>query len=464
MKTSRFARPTVTAIAAAAICLTGVGFTGVSVGLGASGAFAAESTPNGVVIAHNPNAQELAQTPSAQPQVVKLAATPTKPGEITVTTGPGARVTLSAKGVKKVTRANSQGSARFTKLTPGKLYNVAALGQSTRVNALAKVAPVTDLTVRSTNTADSVEINWEHTETKATGGKKINYTVTAEPGNTTVDTSSTDAVLTGLNPDVLYNFTVTPHNAMGPGNGTTAKMNMTLRSLMQVTPTPKTPTQETPRVTVTPAANPTPAPTPNPNPAPAPAPKPGTKTIYVCPSGYAEVGSACTKTLPYTYTYTPYTYRTETTNLSYTYRTETTNLPYTYHTETTGPMPILDSFETQNVCPSGYNLEDYGPNGKWCRLYGPAPTAQVKDAAPAGFTDIASNNTKRDQVKNAPPAGFTDNGSNYTKSEQVKNTAPTGYYDDGRQWVKKNEAPSGYTDNGAEYVATAAKEAKVVPA
>jgi hypothetical protein len=136
--------------------------------------------------------------------------------------------------------------------------------------------------------------------------------------------------------------------------------------------------------------------------------------------------------LPYTFTYTPYTYRTEVTNLA-----------YTYHTETTGPMPIIDSYETQDVCPSGYNLEDYGVNGKWCRLYGPAPTAQVKDA---------------------PPAGFTDNGSNYTKSEQVKNNPPTGYTDNGTQWVTTNPAPAGYTDNGTEYTTTTNKEAKVVPA
>jgi hypothetical protein len=178
------------------------------------------------------------------------------------------------------------------------------------------------------------------------------------------------------------------------------------------------PVPEAPRTSTSPTQQPTPTPT--------------TKTIYVCPSGFTEVGSSCTKTLPYTFTYTPYTYRTEVTNRA-----------YTYHTVTTGPMPILDSFETANVCPGGYNLEDYGVNGKWCRLYGPAPTAQVKDAA---------------------PAGFTDNGSNYTKSEQIKNNPPTGYTDNGIQWVTTNPAPAGYTDNGTQYVATAAKEAKVVPA
>ena len=176
------------------------------------------------------------------------------------------------------------------------------------------------------------------------------------------------------------------------------------------------------------------------------------------------MGGACQKTEAYTYSYLPYTYHTETTNLPYTYHTETTNLPYTYHTVQTGPAPLLDSFETQSVCPAGYNLEDYGAQGKFCRLYGTPPTAQVKDAPPAGYTDNGTNYTKSVQVKDAPPAGYTDNGTNYTKSVQVKDAPPAGYTDNGTRWVKKNAAPAGYTDNGTEYIATASKIAKVVPA
>jgi hypothetical protein len=388
--------------------------------LSVGGASATESTPGGVVIA---------QGTSTQIQEIKLGAAPTKPGQITATTQPGARVTLIARGVKQSKKANSAGTAVFTKLTAGTTYTLTSRGQSTKVAALNTVAPTTDLTVRTTTLADSVSLSWKHLDTKATGGNNLTYRVFAKPttgninqGEISTETTSTATIISGLNPDLLYTFTVTPMNAMGPGQSTTAAMSMTLRSLMagKDQPVALQPVPEAPRTSTSPTQQPTPTPTPT------------TKTIYVCPSGFTEVGSSCTKTLPYTFTYTPYTYRTEVTNRA-----------YTYHTVTTGPMPILDSFETANVCPGGYNLEDYGVNGKWCRLYGPAPTAQVKDAA---------------------PAGFTDNGSNYTKSEQIKNNPPTGYTDNGTQWVTTNPTPAGYTDNGTQYVATAAKEAKVVPA
>lgn len=369
---------------------------------GFSSASAAEPTPSGVVIA---------QGTSSQAKEIQLSAAPTKPGQLTATTQPGAQVNLLAKGIKQSKKANSAGTAVFTKLTAGKTYTLTSRGQSTKVTALNTVTPTTDLTVVTTTLADSVALSWKHKNTKATDGGNVKYRVTATPQKTSApaisssainfsaistETTSTATIVSGINPDLLYTFTVTAVNAMGPGESTTAAMLVTLRSLMSG----KDQALTLQKVLETPAIKPTPA--------PAPAPTPGTKTIYICPSGFTETGGDCTKTL------------------SYTYHTEVTNQAYTYHTETTGPMPILDSYETQNVCPYGYNLEDYGVNGKWCRLYGPAPTSQVKDAA---------------------PAGFTDNGSNYTRSDQVK-----------------DNPPSGYSDNGTEYVATAGKEAKVVPA
>jgi hypothetical protein len=413
MKTQLFTTAAVALLTLSALTIGGV-----------STATAAEPTPGGVLIA---------QGTSSLAKETKLSAAPTKPGQITASTQPGAQVNLLAKGVNQSKKANSTGIAVFTKLTAGTTYTLNSIGQSTKVTALNTVTPTTDLTVFTTTLADSVALNWKHTNTKATGGSNLNYRLTATPEKTSTttintatsspaiistETTSTATIISGLNPDLLYTFTVTPINAMGPGQSTTASMSVTLRSLTAGKNQPVT-LQKVYEASTT-------------KPTPAPAPTPGTKTIYVCPSGFTETGSNCTKTLPHTYTYTPYTYRTEVTNRA-----------YTYHTETTGPMPIIDSFETQNVCPDGYNLEDYGVNGKWCRLYGPAPTAQVKDA---------------------PPAGFTDNGTNYTKSEQVKNNLPSGYTDNGTQWVTTNPAPAGYTDNGTEYIATASKEAKVVPA
>ena len=387
---------------AAAIAL--LTFSALKIG----GATAAEPTPGGIVIA---------QGTRSQVQKIILSAASTKPGQITAITQAGARVKLTAKGVKQSKKANDAGIAVFTKLTAGKKYTLNSLGQSTKVTVLNTFASITELTVRTTILADSVALSWKHTGTKATGGSNLSYRVTAKPetgsmnpgsmNSATIETetTSTAIIVSGINPDLLYTFTATPINAMGPGLSTTATMSVTLRSFMvgEEEPLSLLKVTETPPTESTPASQ------------PAPTPLSGTNTIYVCPSGFAKTGINCTKTLSYTYTFTPYTYRTEVTNRA-----------YTYHSETTGPMPIIVSLETQDVCPSGYNLVDYGVNGKWCRLYGSAPTAQVKDAA---------------------PAGFTDNGSNYTKSEQVENDPPTGY-----------------TDNGTEYVATAAKEAEVVPA
>jgi hypothetical protein len=406
MKTKLF-----TATAISFITLTALtGITGVTMG----GVAATETTPVGVVIAQG----TITQVPE-----LKLHAAPTKPGQITATTQANTQVTLRAKGVEQSKKADSAGIAVFTKLTAGATYTLYSRDQSTQVTALNTVAPTTDLTVVTTTLADSVALSWKHTGTKATGGSNLNYRITATPEKTSAltintETTGTATIISGIVPDLLYTFTVTPVNAMGPGKSTAAAMSVTLRSLMAGKDQPVT----VQKVAETPALKPTPDSTP----------QPGTKTIYVCPTGYTESGSNCTKTLPHTFTYSPYTYRTQ-----------VTNLVYTYHTETTGPMPLLDSFETPNVCPSGYNLEDYGVNGKWCRLYGPAPTAQVK---------------------NSPPAGFTDNGSNYTKSEQMKNNPPIGYTDNGTQWVATNPAPAGYTDNGTQYVATTAKEERVVPA
>lgn len=387
------------------------------IGLGISGAAAAsaiESTPRGVLVA-----QEAAQQS-------EFTARPTRPGVISVTTTPGSKVRLTAtktknkKAVSVTNSADTQGKVSFTKLTPGTDYTINAVDGAARVRALSLVNPIKDLTVRSTALADSVELSWNHTASRATGGTDIEFTLEAtDPqGDTITQTADkTVAIMTGLNPDQLYTFTVTPRNAMGPGKASSARMTMTLRSLMGGSPA-AVPTQE-PKTSVQQASPATATPV-----APAPV-APSTRTISVCPSGYSDNGSTCQKTLAYTYS-----------NLAYSYHTEVTNLPYTFHTVTTGPAPLINSFETQDVCPSGYNLENYGAQGKFCRLYGPAPTAQVKDSA---------------------PAGFTDNGANYTKSEQVKDQTPDGYTDTGSQWQKKDAAPTGYTDIGSEYVAVASK-------
>ncbi len=398
---------TITITAAASLLL---GFAGAS-----SPVFAADTTPSGVVIAQAAERTSTTERP--------LTAAPTKPGQITVTVPRAKQPTVTTTiGKKKVSKkADAQRQVVFTDLTPGKDYTFTNGKYSVTSRALTTTTPVTKLTVLTTKSPDSVAVSWDHESTRKTGGADTLFTVTATSGSTSItDTTAADSIyLTGLNPDSIYSFTITPSNAIGPGQSTTATMTVTLRSLS---------------ISDQPAAKEVkPAPSQKPAQNSQPAPGPSTKTIYVCPDTFNEAAGGCIKTRPYTYSYLPYTYHSV-----------TTNVPYTYHTVQTGPAPILDSYETwTNSCPAGYNMENYGPQGTWCRLYGQPPTAQVKDA---------------------PPAGFTDNGTNYTKTEQVKDAAPAGATDTGSQWELKDPSPTGFTDNGIEYIATADKIAKVVPA
>lgn len=405
--------PVITIAAAASLLLGVAGAT--------SPAFAADSTPSGVVIAQGTSANTDTNALASTAPKVTLAAAPTKSGEITVSAAPRTKVTMSADKTRTTRTANAAGSAVFTNLAPGKEYTFTANKKSVRARALATTTPVTNVTVLTTTTPDSVAVSWNHVSSPKTGGADTTYTISATPQNNqlkqiTQTTKNTAVVLTGLDPSAIYTFTVTPNNALGAGVSTSATMSAPLQSLMSRSESIAQEVKTTPAAQVQPQQPIVPS----------------TRTIYVCPSTFTDVNGTCQKTAAYTYTYQQYTYHPV-----------TTNLPYTYHTVQTGPAPIIDSFETQSTCPSGYNLEDYGAQGKWCRLYGAAPTAQVKDAA---------------------PAGFIDNGTNYTKTEQVKDATPAGFSDNGTQWVKKDAAPAGYTDNGVEYIATANKIAQVVPA
>jgi hypothetical protein len=167
-------------------------------------------------------------------------------------------------------------------------------------------------------------------------------------------------------------------------------------------------------------------------PSTASAAAPATRTVYVCPAGFQDAGAECRRTAPYTFT-----------TRAYTFRDEVQTSPYTYRTVVTGPAPIIAEHGTTDVCSSGWNLEDYGAQGKMCRLYGPVPTAQVKNAA---------------------PDGWTDNGTAYIRTVRVKDTTPAGFTDTGTEWSAKNPAPTGWVDDGTQYVNTTPKVATTVPA
>ena len=390
----------------------------------------------------------------AQDQSAQLTATASAPRAITVRTEPGATVTLqpttkaarNKNATKTITKkADPQGNATFTKLTAGQEYLVRSGDETTTALPVVPVGKTTKLTARATNDPTTVDLTWQHKATAARGGNTITYLVQATPINPatgkpqpnaqsnaqtiTAEVTTTQATLTDLDPTAVYEFSVQAKNQLGTGKPSVARMSEPLASLVN-SPMPVKPAENANQTS--PKANSNPAPVPNPGPAPAPNPGPGTRTIYVCPSGYTENGSNCIKTAPYTYT-----------TRTYTYSDQIETSPYTYRTVETGPAPVINSFETQDVCPSGYNLEDYGAQGKWCKLYGPAPTTQVKNPAPSGWTDNGAAYQRTIQVKNATPAGFTDNGT---------------------EWIKKDAAPSGWNDDGTQYVHTVAKEARTVPA
>ena len=326
-------------------------------------------------------------------------------------TGHGGRtvtVTTAGQSARSIT-APATKAAVFRHLTPGRAYAVAIGGMRVgTATPVAQVSPATGLVVRATTVPGQVELTWQHTRTRATGGPRISYDLTATPlaassartaAVVSGTASTTTASLAGLDPAALYTITVTPRNSAGTGRPTAATMTASLAQITGTAVPTTTPAAPVPVPADVPAS-PSPA-APAPAPGPAPAPAPATKTIYICPAGYPENSAGvCEKTTPYTYSTTA----------------------YTYHQQATGPMPILDTYETAiRACPSGYNFEDYG----WvmyCRLYGPAPTATVKDPTPAGATDT------------------------------------------GTAWTRKDTLPAGYADNGAAWVQTAAKVATVVPA
>ena len=352
----------------------------------------------------------------AQDQTAQLQATPSAPRAVTVTTEPGALVTIDAKGVKpKRAVANKDGQATFTKLKAGKAYTVTADDQDATVVPVVNVGKATDLTVTTTDRVDTVEMTWQHKATKARGGDSIGYTLTATPassegnntdnntnddapGPITIEAAGTSAELSGLDPTQLYSFSVTPHNALGDGEPSVARMS---RSLADITGLPvpepaassQTPAQPAPAPQ--PQAQPTPAPAPKPGPAPAP--KPATRTIWVCPDGYSDQGGVCTQTKDYTF------------------HDVTETKPYTYHNEFVTTGWRVDPYP----CSSG----TMHPDGCW--------VAQGYDQ----------------QVKDAAPAGWTDNGSAYERTVQ-----------------EKDQTPAGWSDNGSAWIRTTGKVEKVVPA
>lgn len=331
-----------------------------------------------------------APAPSAVAAADVPMAVASKPRSITVSNHRGKSVVLFAKG-EPIRRNLTPGSkpATFTKLTPGRVYTVSVGGQPIgTVVALDAPSATSGLRVSTTDRPGTVALEWQHRATRATGGSEVEFVVTATSATAPEVSAAVRGVhtaeLTGLDPQALYSFSVTPRNSAGSGKATKAAMT---RTLAQLTGTP-TKTVDTPTA-------PTPKPadaTPTPAPAPAPAPGPSTRTIWVCPDGYTEVAGQCQTTL------------------AYTFHDETETRAYTYTWTQTGTRRNTDN----QTC--GY-LPDANGN----------PVVECW----GGYDEPVYSN-----VKDGTPAGYTDNGSAWVRTIQVKDTAPAGYADNGTQWVK----------------------------
>lgn len=322
-------------------------------------------------------------------------------GGLSVTGHGGKRVTATAKGQRtRAITAPANRPAVLRNLTPGVRYTVTIAGRRIGTAVpLAQVGAASGLKVETTSTPGTVLITWSHAA-RPGEGPAIAFDVTANPLDAdqtdgphviTVTATVTAATLESLATTTRYRFTVTPRNSASTGRSSSATMTQTLADLART---------ETPRVPESVAPAPSPAAPATAPAAPAAPAAPSVKTVWVCPTGYTENADVCRKTLSYSFSYAA----------------------YTFHQVTTGPAPLLNSYETAvAACPGGYNFEDYGWV-KYCRLYGAAPTATVKDPIPAGATD------------------------------------------DGTQWVTKDPAPAGYSDDGSQWVATTAKVPAQVPA
>jgi hypothetical protein len=359
---------------------------------------AAEDAPPVVAAAPVTQDQASAAGPHAEATIVN---------GIQVTQHGGKPVTVSSKGQPTVTqRAKPVAPLRFTGLVPGKAYTV-RIGNVTRtVVPVTKVGDASGLVVTS-SAPDRVELAWVHTQTPQNGGNAVSYAITATaPGQRTIEETvvgARSAVLTGLSPDALYTFTVTPRNSASIGKASRATMSRTLQQIHGTStnqpPSPPT-TPQAPSITVVvPPAGPS---TP---------PGPGTQTIYICPTGYRDNGAECIRTQPYTYATQPYTYTTR---------------AYTYHNET------------------------YQVNIGSCVV--PMP-----DGGSAVYENCMETRTR--SVKDPTPFGWIDTGNEWVK----KDPTPSGWTDTGTGWAKKDPTPSGWMDDGTQWIQATSKIPKVVP-
>lgn len=331
-----------------------------------------------------------------------LTATPSAVGALSIQAAPKTKVAVRAKNQKPVfVTTNASGTAQVKKLTPGVAYTVTS--GSNRLIAVPEnnVVPATALRVVTTEIPGQLELRWQHQATPAQGATSFNVTAVSlsDPQDRIeAQTSNNSLVLTDLDLDTRYEFAVTAQNTISSATPTKAVMSKSLRELQGSAPQPKSETKpvatEQPKITpmqpVTPAG-------------------PSTRTIYVCPDSFTEVGGLCQKETPYTYL----------------------TLSYTFHNETR-----VEACAGAD-CPGSY--------------YRSYPVSEMAPHCPQGGT-----------IHGSECAGWTE--SSRTVTYQVKDSTPAGYTDNGSTWIKKDAMPAGYTDNGSAWVQVTAKIAREIPA
>ena len=380
---------------------------------GATMAVAPATSATQIIVAQSPT-----ETP---PTLAPFTAAPGTKGSLLITAEPSSRVVLKTKGAKaRAVKTNRAGWVRVKSLRPGVKYTLTTKisGSTKRITAIPESQVVAAHTFRvlTTEIPGQLQLSWRHANTPAQGA--VSFTVTAAPIDSTTDTiagttTSTEIVFTDLDLNVRFAFSVTATNTISSATPTMALMTKSLNDL-QGTPVAKAP--KTPVSPVKQPVSPANAPAYTPTYAPAPAPVspsgPATRTIYLCPDTFTEVGGLCEKTLPYTYTAENYTFHPET-------RVESCSGP---------------------GCPSSVYMDmGYIASPTWGQVHCP------RGGTLYGNTCMAWS-TSSQQV-----------------TYQIKDATPNGYTDTGSIWSKKDALPAGYTDTGNNWVSTTAKVAEVVP-
>jgi hypothetical protein len=241
-----------------------------------------------------------------------------------------------------------------------------------------------------------------------------------------VQADTTEAVLRGLDPTVLYSFTVTPHNLLGEGRASVARMDQSLAEIsgVAVPATEEAPEDaEQERIPAEPPVAPPPSPGPAPAAAPAPQParhspvasKPQTRTVWVCPDSFTDIDGVCTQ------------------SMGYTFHDETQTQDYTYTSNRRREQCYGDGCPGSEYVNSGTNWD------------GTCSQGTLHDGRCHWWT--TGHKWVTYQVKDAPPMGWYDDGSQYATDVEVR-----------------DETPAGWSDNGSEWIRTTAKVSKTVPA